>query len=220
MDTQPSPPLPSPKLCSGCDISEYSGGSSLDLGALCDKYDFLIMRATIGESAMDQRFLEYLTSIDVPIRLGTYQAFFANRDPETQAKFYARAISSSRITLDPMIDFEMLHGVDPGEAVIRCLACVEATEEATGKTCLLYTYPYFIKMCATSIMLRKDSAAQNALIALSTRPLAIAHYQNDAGLPTQPDIPKPWTDWAIWQYKGNVREAHGVIDLDYMKEAA
>ena len=214
MDTLPSPAAPDVRK--GFDVSEYSG-HDLSFQKLKDEgASFSILRAGADVSRIDRNYdLYFQAAVAADLDIGTYFAFFASSDPEKQACFYASLLKDRFLELPPMIDFELLRGVDPSEAVIRAAAFVQVLESETGaaeNSTYVYSYPYFVEMLVTSLKRSQNPAGVLALQKLSKCPLVIAHYDVQS-----PTVPQPWDDWKIWQCKGNVIRSDGVVDLDLMK---
>lgn len=138
--------------------------------------------------------MERALDAGVPI-VGAYHAVRPSRSVAQQADMLIQACGESLI---PALDLEIFDD-QPAQAVADfAIEFVEAVERGLHRRCVFYTYPSF----ASRLPLSAD---------LSIRPLWIAHY----GAP-RPQIPKPWSDWLIWQYDGDKGErAPNGLDLDF-----
>jgi lysozyme len=214
----PTVPSPAP-LRHGFDVSEFSG-PNVDFSKLAaDGASFAIARSSADVSHHDQHFLSNIGKAKAAgLQPGSYHAFFANHNPQVQACFYASVLKSAGFDdtwLFPMIDFELLRGVDPCTATIRALDFVSRLEIELGlkeDSVFVYTGYYFIGSVVDDILHTNNGDAADALTELAKRPLAIAYYNV-----SRPLVPKPWTDWKLWQYRGDVQEGGGDVDLDYLR---
>jgi hypothetical protein len=92
----------------------------------------------------------------------------------------------------------------------------ETVEQALRQRVMVYTGPAFVRQFITYAGL----AGAEAVAALGRRPLVVAHYTGDyARLPT---VPRPWSDWTIWQASGGraaspnyaTLPSHPTVDVD------
>lgn len=135
------------------------------------------------------------------LRVGAYH-YLTGSDPTEQAEAFLGALAEDvapESRLPPVLDLESPRlGDDAGE---RAMAWLRAVEGALSVTPILYTYPSF--------------AAERKLWRwpdLARFPIWIAHY----GV-SKPILPRPWSEWAIWQHseKGKVPGIMGNVDLNF-----
>lgn len=207
-DTLPAPAMP----CRGFDVSRYSG--DVDFARFKrEGFDFVIIRSSV-KTTLDARFQQYVKAARAAdLIVGPYHAFFDDGDPKKQAKFFfdvckeAGLTEKSRKTLLPSNDFEMFHAgngkpsaVQKFESTNLALVFQQETERLWEiDTSIFYSYPSFvdsIPACASKTDLAK-------------RKLWIAHYTAN-----RPKVPKPFTEWTIWQHQGNVTMNGAYVDLN------
>jgi lysozyme len=112
------------------------------------------------------------------------------RDPVAQANAHWGACLDLGAQLPPALDLEwpspeswVRWGVTAEEAKARALAYLVKMEALSGRTPLVYTYPYFAKALGfTDEFIRY--------------PLWLASYSKD------PAPIEPWAGWTIWQQTG------------------
>jgi lysozyme len=181
----------------GIDASAVQGLLNIDaLDAAGCK--FLIAKCKQGNDGKDPFFERNIAAaMSKGWAVGAYHFMYPlpHLDPEEQADgFYAASsLGSAYGDLPPALDLEW---PDPdGWAKWNCTAnqisefarrCAERVTQLYGRRPLIYIYPYFAQRLAAASMAW-----------LADYPLWIASYM------PKPSIPKPWTDWTIWQYDGN-----------------
>ena len=122
---------------------------------------------------------------------GSYGVFYPKYPAQPQAKAYAD-VAKPVAELRPVIDFEVLGGVDPKTAADRALDYIKATEDAWGCACIFYSYPAFISVLET--------ANATTMQAIASRcDLWLAQYTTWAN----PSVPMPWKAWRAWQFDGD-----------------
>lgn len=182
----------------GIDASSVQGLLNIDkLDA--DGCKFLIHKCKQGNDGKDAFFERNIAAAMAKgWTVGAYHFMYPlpHLDPVAQAEgfFAASSVGAAYGDLPPALDLEW-PDPDAGWKKWGCTAnqindfaraCAERVTQLFGRRPMIYIYPYFAQ---------KLSAASTAWLA--EYPLWIASYQ------TKPTIPKPWTDWAIWQYDGN-----------------
>jgi GH25 family lysozyme M1 (1,4-beta-N-acetylmuramidase) len=146
-----------------------------------------------------------------------------DRDPQSQAQ-HAFALSGGLGTrpgdLAPAFDFEWpappewaKWGCDPAQLRAWALAYLVAAEALWGRKPMLYTYPDF--------WAHVGGASEPAFAAY---PLWMASYPHGSAWPIdgdKPAIPKPWADWACWQFTGGGMHLPNAtpVDFDVMQSA-
>lgn len=102
-----------------------------------------------------------------------------------QAKYFASVLGNVRTagTLPPILDLEVTGGLGPGDLLTWTQQFLETVRTATGRTPIVYSYPYFW------------SSAMAATPALGRYPLWQATYST-----TTPTPFSGWKAWTLWQY--------------------
>lgn len=165
----------------GVDFSSYQGSPDLDM--LTSKSAFAICRHSIG-SYRDSQFERNWAGIENKTVRGLYYVPHPAVSHET-AKAQLRDAISRGPDLPIALDVEIA-----GVYVDRVYAQAMYIFQQTGKYPMIYTSPGF-----WGSLWGKANATHAAFFVKC--PLWVAHYTNNA----QPDIPKPWTTWVIWQHK-------------------
>lgn len=120
----------------------------------------------------------------------------------TQAQYYANVVGTLRETgdLPPVLDLESSGGLTPGQLVTWTQQWVATARALTGRTPIIYTYPYFWQ------------TAMQSSAAFPGARLWIASY-NGAAAPT---VPAGWSSWTTWQYSDSVPQpgiSSGPVDM-------
>ncbi len=175
----------------GIDVSSYNG--SIDWQAVKNAgITFAFIKASQGGDAVDRFFGTNLAHCRaVGIVPGVYHFYRHDVDPAAQAAHFLHIIGQLQPgDLPPTIDVEA-----PGdgggpinysvtEVVHRIGVFLNAVHTATGRNCIIYTYPY---------VWRELIGNSNAFAA--TNPLWIAHYGVQ-----QPALVGGWPNYTFWQY--------------------
>jgi lysozyme len=154
--------------------------------------DFVICRGYVGNNALDadyNNFVNYAGAAGLAV--GTYHFVFplpgnGTRTPDWQAHTHFNSCKTPLACIDvewPTSDQWQKWGCSAKQINDWCLSYLEIYSGLAGRKPLVYTYPNFAQTVGFT-----DDWAQYGLW--------IASYQ-----PT-PFIPKPWTDWVIWQTTG------------------
>jgi lysozyme len=192
------------------DVSRFQGQAFDFVAASSAGAVGAIVKATEGASYVDPAYeLDARTAAAAGLQVGSYHVFHPDQDPEEQAKHY-RAIAFDRTALCPVIDFELASKqLATFDVARRAAAFVEATRLLWNKVHgLVYASPSFL----ASLVVTGAGAEAIASMASAWR-LWVAHY----GV-AKPLIPKPWTDYAGWQFSGGDHRVAGVpVDLSWFR---
>lgn len=201
-------------LIKGIDISIIQG--DIDFKELANNgIKFVICRCGVGNNGVDTLYKKNIANAKAAgLKVMAYHFIFPLpvtpaqplRDPRAQAKLHADAAGGELVACDlewPAPQDWVKWGCSASQIVQWAIDYLEAYEEITGIRPLVYTYPHFAK----SINL-PDWFGQKYK-------LWIASYTNS------PNIPKPWTDWALWQDSGGEKEKlpNGIpVDTDKARD--
>lgn len=183
----------------GVDISHWNDVKDLELVAA--NSDFIIMKATEGESFLSKTYLsraEKLKGMD--IAWGAYHYYRTNVPWKKQADHFLKYIDVNS-GIAPVLDIEKINNKFKNNHTAEILAFLEYMEEKTGLTPIVYTGYYFFK---DNIMPREK---------FKRYPLWIAWYRKDfAGV----KCPEPWDNIMLWQYTehGSIPGINGHVDLN------
>jgi len=164
-------------------------------------YAFAFIKATDGITYVDPLFAtNWEGAKSAGLLRGAYHFFEADDDPQQQAENFLNTVALEPGDLPPVLDVESSSTsseVPTATVVERVAAWLQAVEQATGCTPILYT----------------DASYWNSLATgqFSGYPLWIAEY----GV-ASPTLPKGWTSWAFWQFteSGTVPGIATAVDLD------
>lgn len=183
-------------LIKGIDISVIQG--NVDFKAVAATgIKFVVCRCGVGNSGLDIKYKQNIANAKAAgLKVMAYHFIYPLpplasqplRDPRKQAKMHVDAAGGELAACDlewPEMNDWKKWGCTAEQIVQWTIEYLEAYEEFSGIRPIVYTYPYFAK----SINL-PDWFGQKYK-------LWIASYQTG-----QPFIPKPWTDWVMWQYSG------------------
>lgn len=178
----------------GVDISSYQG--SPDLSMMASQAAFIICRHSIG-ALRDTQFERNWAGLEGKTVRGLYYVPHPKTSHDA-AKAQLRDAIARNPDLPIALDVEIA-----GVYVDRVYAQAMYLYQQTGKYPMIYTSPGFWG----SLWGKATKTHADFFIHC---PLWIAHYTSAA----RPTIPKPWTEWAIWQYGINSDrafvEAHGL----------
>ena len=175
-----------------------------------DQVRFVYIKATEGATYEDPWFDRHWTSAHaLGLVCGAYHFFRSNRPGKAQADNIAQHVLGDAQfgagDLPVAIDVEELKSVDiTSPASIKAFlneldACVAAVEDAMGSKPVIYTAGYVW-------------TALGYPANYVDCPLWIAQPSTAAA----PKLPKPFTNWDVWQYsfKGRLAGVTGDVDLD------
>lgn len=197
----------------GVDISVVQG--TVDFAAIkASGIDFVICRSGVGNSGIDNLYAKNVAAAKAAgLKVAAYHFIYPLpplasqplRDPVKQAQFHFNAAQGELACIDcewPAPQDFAKWGCTPAQLNQWMLAYLaEYTRLGGGKKPLVYTYPYW----AATINFSPEFAQYD---------LWIASYE------PKPAIPKPWTDWVLWQYSGGgIHLPNGApVDGDYAKD--
>lgn len=163
------------------------------------------IRALLGRDDRDPRLVENANGcravgLDFGVYGLVYARHLAGQDGGEQGCQLARISAEVGATRPPALDIEDgPPGPPTGDEWLEAIgAYVYACEREAGAPPVLYTYPGFWE-------------ARHELIAgagFVRCPLWIAHYTNAPA----PIVPKPWKEWAGWQYASSAPGFEGRVD--------
>lgn len=195
-------------LIKGIDISTIQG--NVDFKAVAATgVQFVICRCGVGNNGVDNLYKQNIANAKAAgLKVMAYHFVFPLpplasqplRDPKAQAKMHADAAAGELAACDlewPEQPDWAKWGCTASQIIQWVSDYLTAYEELTGVRPLVYTYPNFAK----SLNL-PDWFAQKYK-------LWIASYQTGA-----PFIPKPWTDWVLWQDSGGTQRLPSGIPVD------
>lgn len=202
-------------LIKGIDISIVQG--KVDFQAVAASgIKFVICRCGVGNSGVDSLYKQNIANARAAgLKVAAYHFIYPLptipsqplRDPKAQAKLHFDDAGDVPVVC---CDLEWPEpqdwakwGCTASQIVQWTIDYLEAYEQMSGIRPIVYTYPNFAK----SIQL-PDSFGQKYK-------LWIASYQSGS-----PFIPKPWTDWVMWQDSGGTQRLPngGPVDTDKAKD--
>ncbi len=186
----------------GIDVASY--GETVNWSAVKNSGKMYgIVKSTEGVTIKDPSFSRYWQDMkQAGIIRGAYHYFHPLKsDPVQQAREFLKTVKLEPGDLPPVLDVETTNGASSATVVnamkLWLLEVMKGIQQQTGKKIkpIIYTYPNFW------INTLKNPSD------FSTFPLWIAHYDVE-----KPWIPSSWGEgnWAIHQYKGDVRGITGV----------
>jgi lysozyme len=184
-----------PTSVRGIDVSHYQGTigwSSVAQAGMA----FAFIKATQGTADVDPQFQANWSGAQAAGLLrGAYHFFEPGADPQQQAEWFLSVVQTEPGDLPAVLDVEA--SGDPAEILSGIQTWLDAVEQATGKTPILYTNPSFWKGLGSS--------------GFGRYPLWIAEY----GV-TTPKIPAGWSAWTFWQSSesSSVSGISGSVDSD------
>lgn len=187
-------------VLSGIDVSVYQ--ENVDWAAVAGQgivYGFA--KATEGATSSDEKFARNWREMrSQGIVRGAYHFFRPGRDPVVQADNFLRVVGAIEpFDLPPVLDLEIMDGLDARTVIDRALKWLEVMETRTGRKPLLYTFPnYWEEKLGNPTK-------------FSAYPLWIANF----GTRT-PYVPSTWRSWVFHQYSesGRLRGIVGNVDLN------
>lgn len=170
----------------GIDVSHFSG--TVDWAKVkAAGYSFAFAKATEGEDAKDPMFDSHWTAIKkAGLICGAYHFYVTEDDPEKQANFFISSVTLEKGDLAPVVDIEIIgKNTKPG-LTSRLQTFLDILQKHYGIKPIIYTDPGFWNT--------------NMNDKFGGFPLWLAEY----GVKS-PKIPKGWTCYHLWQYKGDAK---------------
>ena len=186
----------------GIDISHHQG--EIDWSGLDTSLDFIICKATEGETHIDSKFKKNWDSIDC-IK-GCYHFFRPQYSGKKQALLYLSVINLDSGNIKPIVDVEYTKYWNNKKYIKKyisnLISFINTIKENTGYDPIIYTNPNFWESYIEKYY-------------HSDHLLWIADYRKRE----QPQVPSKFEDWYIWQYtdKGIIDGICGHVDLNYCK---
>ena len=170
----------------GIDISHYQG--TIKWQSLPPAIEFVIIKATEGLTYTDPLLAEHINGASAkPIPWGAYHFFRPKDDAATQAEHFLAATGHWQSPLRPILDIEVVDGVDSETLRKGVQTWIEQVTAARGCAPLIYASRTFYD----------DYLGE----AFDSTAFWLAEYSGNLVLP------KSRTDWLLWQYKQNGRVA-------------
>ena len=175
----------------GPDVSgwQHPSGAAIDWTAVHSAgHDFTFVKATEGGTFTNAYFSRDWQSVsDAGLYRGAYhyaRPSTASGSAAAQARYFASVIGdqSRPMTLPPTLDMEESGGLSPTALVTWTRMFLTTLQALTGRTPILYTYPYFWRN------------AMGGSTEFTSYPLWIASY----GTAAPPTL--GWPSWTFWQY--------------------
>jgi lysozyme len=162
---------------------------------------FAFIRVSDGVTVSDPKFADnWKGARRAGVLRGVYQYFRPEESAIAQADLLIAAVRRDPGELPPVIDVETDGGKSPEQLAARVRAWVERVRSQLAVEPIVYTGPDFWRQ-------RVASAD------LTSQPLWLAHYTEDAACPT---VPLPWLRWTFWQHtdRGNIPGIARPVDLN------
>jgi GH25 family lysozyme M1 (1,4-beta-N-acetylmuramidase) len=180
----------------GPDVSgwQHPNGAAIDWGKVrAAGNSFVIVKATEGDHYTNPYYASDVKAARAAkLIVGAY-AFARPALPistaTAQAKFLVATLGNVRTagTLPPILDLESSGGLSSADLVTWTQQFLETVRAATGRTPILYSYPYFWP------------STMGSTAAFGRYPLWLASYNKAAPAPLA-----GWKAWTLWQYSSTV----------------
>ncbi|MFD1697248.1 glycoside hydrolase family 25 protein [Roseibium aestuarii] len=188
----------------GIDVSHYQG--TVDWTSVAGaNIRFAILKASEGTSFQDPTFhTNWAGAKAAGLACGAYHYFLPTESFMQQADNLVGALQAVQFDpatdLPPAIDCEEMQGCSPATYAYALSALVELVQMFIGVKPMIYASPAFWNALGNP--------------GFGDHPLWIAEYTSAAA----PSVPKPWSDYAIWQYtnSGSVPGVNGPVDRNRM----
>jgi len=179
----------------GPDVASYQhpGGSSIDWSQVKNSgRNFAFVKATEGTGYVNPYFGADWAAIQANGMVrGSYHYAKPDSSPTSaaaQARYFVATAGVMHTSGDlaPVLDLEETGGLSPSQLVTWVHAWLSTITALTGRTPIIYTYPYFWR------------SAMGNDTGFTGYPLWIADY-NGGSAPNTPLI-GGWSSWTFWQY--------------------
>lgn len=204
------------ELVKGLDVSVYQGDNINWPAVAAAGYKFVVCRCGVGNTAKDKNYEKNIAGARaVGLKVMAYHFVYPLptipnqplRDPRAQAKLHADwAGNQILVACDlewPAPEHWAKWGCTAKQIIDWAVTYLEEYERLTGIRPIVYTYPYFAK----AINLPPFFADKWKLW--------IASYS------ATPFVPKPWTNWVMWQDSGGKTTSipgGGPVDTDKVRD--
>lgn len=175
----------------GVDVSHHN--KNVDCKAIkAAGYSFAYVKATEGKTFVSPKFHENVKKAKAAgLKVGAYHFMRQNIDPVEQAQFFLNKIKDQDLDMIPVCDWESHDGAGEAQQYANVKKFLDYIEQKLGKKPLIYTGKWFIDQVEA-----KDRSITIPSW-LAQYPLWISDYGVNR---TYPRMPKPWTEYAIWQF--------------------
>lgn len=184
----------------GIDVSKWQG--DIDWKKVkADGVDFVIVKATEGQSTLDPNFKKNVSGAKAAgLKVGAYHYAHPDNNPIKEVDLFLRTTAGIELDLPPALDLEINKGLTKSQVTNFAVQWLTEMEKRIGKKPLFYSYTSFIRSYIGP--------------ALAAWPLWIAHYEV-----TKPGDNGVWDQWAVFQYssRGKVNGISGYVDLNVME---
>jgi len=191
---------PGASTVEGIDVSQYQGNINWTQVKASGR-QFAIIRVSDGTGYPDPYFAQnWAGAKNAGLIRGAYQFFEPGGDAVAQANLLLQKMGSLGAgDLPPMIDVEATGGQSGATTPSKIHQWVNTVQAAPGRKPLVYTGTWFWDPSVGS----SDFASY---------PLVESWYCSSCC----PNLPKPWSTFAMWQYSstGSVSGISGNVDLD------
>ncbi len=169
----------------GIDISHYQESEIDFLLPIKDSLEFIIMKATEGNSVDPKFHHNWQKAKEIGFIRGAYHLFIAKDKPIDQLNNYLNTVPDfSHDNLPPIVDIENCNNIELVHFEMKLLTFLQGIEDSTGRTPIIYTNLSTGNNCFSDT-------------SFSKYPIWIAQYTTA----DQPELPTLWSesDWLFWQ---------------------
>jgi GH25 family lysozyme M1 (1,4-beta-N-acetylmuramidase) len=194
-------PMSEIRWIEGVDLSQWNG--SVDFRKLRDSgIEFVILRASVG-ARVDTKFqVYYLQARNTGLHIGTYWAWIPNFTIRAHLRALYEQVEDVQLDLPVFVDIEVPVSNMGVRNRLMLLSLKTVLQKEFKRPWGIYTSPNYARV------FQMDQIPD-----LANVPLWLAHWNTKT-----PIIPKPWVDWAIWQYRvdhpGAVKGISTRVDRD------
>ncbi len=192
----------------GIDVSHWQGDIHWGAVKAAGKH-FAFIKATDGTSFVDPSFAENWGGAKAAgILRGAYHFFRPLQNARNQAELFLQTVEMTGEDLPPVLDLEIGDNLRSATIIERVETWMQAVEAGTGRKPIIYSGVSFLNDFFSIPGGGPPAWAKDHL-------LWIANYLGLAA--TQPNMPRGWDRWAIWQHSasGRVDGISGNVDLNW-----
>ena len=209
----------------GIDISHHQG--KIKWNTIDTTIKFTIIKATEGTDFKDKCFDYNWKEIkNTHIYRGAYHYFRPNKSGIEQAKFFLKTVNFQKGDIIPVIDIEKMNYKityvykKRGKKTIRvkCIKVQNVIAYNNLRDMIDYIYKVLhVKPILYTSTSHWKSYYDKLFINEHHHILWIADYRKKV---VNPNIPKSWTDWTIWQYspKYKIKGLNKCVDINISKK--